>query len=78
MSCQKVEHDSEQLARNAVTLHMLALPECPGFHAYPCGGDKADHWHVGHSVRGGRDECDRRHAGWHRGCPPGDRDTLQQ
>lgn len=74
MACIKLEHGSEQVARNAVALHFLLLPHCPGFTAYPCG----DHWHAGHDVaNGGRPLCDTRHAGWEQGRPPR-RDTLQQ
>lgn len=44
---------SEALARNAVTLHGIAFPNCPGYHAWP----HDDHWHVGHRKTSGGRAC---------------------
>lgn len=74
MTCRKQEHGSQHLAENAVVLHGLSFPECPGtMQAYPCG----DHWHIGHLQQGAGVECKARHADYHRGRPR-ERATLQQ
>ena len=47
-------YDSEMLAENAVTLHQLSLPDCPGgIHVFPCG----DHFHIGHRRASQGDRC---------------------
>lgn len=48
-----VEYASQGLAVNAVFLHELAFPQCPGYHWFPC----ADHFHVGHKKRVAGDRC---------------------
>lgn len=72
-AADKVDHLSEQVARNAVELHLWEQPHCPGFNHYPCG----DHFHVGHKMAGGRQVCMERHADYRRGVPL-PRATLQQ
>jgi len=39
-----LHYDSQTLAENAVTLHLLSLPNCGGIDWFPCG----DHFHIGH------------------------------
>lgn len=51
--CSKVGYLSETVANNAVILHMIVQPECPGIARYYC--DQCDAFHIGHvSRRGGR------------------------
>lgn len=69
----KVDYGSEHLGTNAVALHMMTNPLCPGFQHYPCG----DHWHTGHSVEHGRQLCIGRHADYRHGVRH-ERATLQQ
>lgn len=37
-------YNSEWLADNAATLHVMANPNCGGIEAFGC----EDHWHIGH------------------------------
>jgi hypothetical protein len=48
-----VPYLSPMLAGNALTLHHLAHPHCPGIDSWACG----DHWHIGHPTAAAGDEC---------------------
>lgn len=48
-----VAYGSEQVASNALTLHTMANPTCPGVHAFVC----ADHFHIGHVEVGAGKRC---------------------
>ena len=46
-------YPSEQVARNAVELHLWAFPKCVRYGTWRCG----DHWHAGHVQRHIGDAC---------------------
>lgn len=49
----KIPYLSEMCAANAVWLHQVRFPDCPGIAAYACG----DHHHVGHPTKAAREAC---------------------